>query len=156
MKKITECILVISIAGFFTKFFKNMAKIIDLLFSKTGCADNWLKCLLNVSMAGVCSFSWNCVTRPKTGSVGATESKVWIGNFNLKSMKKYRPHSPQNSTVSKFFCKIRAHTWVTYQTLTGLYSTIDNLLEMFKKHKKLIFWKKFNLQKPRRILIEPP
>ena len=33
---------------------------------------------------GVCSFCWNCMARQKTERVGATESKVWIGNFNVK------------------------------------------------------------------------
>ena len=42
----------------------------------------------------VCSFC--CVAPQKTEYVGATESKVWIDNFNIKSKKNYRAHSPKN------------------------------------------------------------
>ena len=36
---------------------------------------------------GVCSFCCNCVALQKTECVGATESKVRIGNFNVKATK---------------------------------------------------------------------
>ena len=38
-------------------------------------------------VSGVCSYCWNCVVRQKTERVGATKSKVWIGNFNVKTRK---------------------------------------------------------------------
>ena len=34
---------------------------------------------------GVCLFCWNCVAYQKTERVGATESRVWIGHFNVKA-----------------------------------------------------------------------
>ena len=54
---------------------------------------------------GACSFCWNSVERQKTERVGATESKVWIGNFNVMQ-KKTTKHILQKIWRSLKFCKI--------------------------------------------------
>ena len=70
-----------------------------------------------ISSAVVCSFRWNLdsfqVNSKKIGSLGATESEVWIGNFNVKVWKSTE-HKLHKIWRSLKFGKIsakRAHPW---------------------------------------------
>ena len=48
----------------------------------------------------------------KTWSSGATESEVWIGNFNVKVWKIYRAQAPQNLVLYTMSAK-GTHPWIT-------------------------------------------
>ena len=77
-------------------------------------------CTVSVGSAGTCCFSdvlvflnfWHFSLKLKqTGSLGATESEVWIGNFNVKAWKT-TAHKLYKIWPLLKFCKIsgkRAH-----------------------------------------------
>ena len=63
------------------------------------------------SNTGGCACSVEIVVRQKTEHVGATESKVWIGNFNVKARKTIKHILPKTWRTTQV-CKIstkRAH-----------------------------------------------
>ena len=54
------------------------------------------------TVSGVCSFCWYCVESQKTECVGATESQVWIGNFNVKARKTIKQIVPKTCAPHNF------------------------------------------------------
>ena len=55
---------------------------------------------------------------PETGSLGTTESESLNRQFQCKSMKMYRAHSPQNLALTKIFHEFR-------KTSTSLVTFLD-------------------------------
>ena len=71
---------------------------------------------------GVCSFFGNCLAQQKTEHVGATESKVWIGNFNINARKNYGVHSPTSLTQHTILQNLQKQNKLTPDQLGALRS----------------------------------